>query len=91
MTALVIVDLKIKDEEKWQVYAESAGPTVAKHGGELLGKGMIESLQGEISHPVKVVLKFADKETAKGWYNSEEYQALIPNRNQGADLIFHLI
>ena len=91
MTALVVVDLKIKDEEKWQEYGSSAGPIVAKFGGELVGRGPVETLHGEADYPIKVVIKFPDKETAKRWYNSEEYQSVIPTRNAGADSVFHLI
>ena len=33
-----------------------------------------------------VVIRFPDADTVDAWYNSPEYQALIPLRQQAADL-----
>ena len=37
-----------------------------------------------------VIVKFDSKAAAKAWYNSEEYQAIIPTRNEGAESCFIL-
>ena len=38
----------------------------------------------------QIVIKFADKETAQNWYNSDEYQAAVPIREQAMDAVFIL-
>ena len=37
----------------------------------------IEIIEGDSGHTRTVVLKFKDRDTAKSWYNSPEYQAII--------------
>jgi uncharacterized protein (DUF1330 family) len=37
----------------------------------------IEVIEGSTADTRTVVLKFKDKETAKQWYNSPEYQAVV--------------
>lgn len=43
-------------------------------------------LEGEHSHQAVRILKYPDLDKAIGWYGSDEYQALISNRNLAADL-----
>ena len=43
-------------------------------------------LEGEHSHQAVGILRFPDLDRAIGWYGSDEYQALIPNRNLAANL-----
>ena len=35
-----------------------------------------------------VVLKFPSKQAAQDWYNSEEYQAIVPTRTAAMDATF---
>ena len=89
MSAFVIVHSIIKDPEKFQAYGQSARPTVAAHGGEFYLRGKVNSvLTGEHRHQNALVIKFPDQDTIQKWYNSPEYQALIPNREEAADMIF---
>lgn len=37
-----------------------------------------------------VIIEFPDRESAKRWYESPEYQAIIPLRDSGMDSIFVL-
>ena len=91
MSALVVVDFTPLNKEKMQEYGASAAATIAQHGGEFIAKGQIESLAGEASHKMKAVIQFTDLEAAKRWYLSDEYQAIIPLREQGMDAKFHLV
>jgi uncharacterized protein (DUF1330 family) len=88
MSAYVSVIASPKDADKMAEYSAVAGPLVAQYGGELVCRGPLETLHGETSHKVLVVLKFDTKQAAKDWYNSSEYQAIIPTRNQGMDALF---
>lgn len=91
MTAYIIVGLTPKDADELQRYGAKVPSTLAKFSGEVLIKGAVEQLHGEFAHKVQVILMFPSKEHAQNWYNSEEYQALIPTRDQGMDSQFQLI
>ncbi|MFT5676909.1 MAG: hypothetical protein ACI808_002858 [Paraglaciecola sp.] len=91
MTAYIIVGLTAKDSDKFQRYGASVGPTLEKYSGKLLAKGPVERLHGDFAYQAQVILTFPSKEDAKSWYQSEDYQALIPLRNEGIDSQFQLI
>lgn len=45
-------------------------------------------LAGTYPDDFMVMLEFPDADAARGWYGSEAYQALIPVREQAADMTF---
>lgn len=91
MPAYIIVGLTPTDADKLQQYGASVPPTLAKFCGEVLVKGPAESLHGDFTYKVQVIISFPSRQDAIDWYNSEDYQALIPTRNQGMDSQFQLI
>jgi uncharacterized protein (DUF1330 family) len=91
MSAYIIVGFTPKDTDKLQQYGASVPPILAKYSGEILTKGPVEKLQGDFAHKIQVIITFPSREQALGWYNSAEYQALIPIRDQGMDSEFQLI
>ena len=80
----------VDEQEKMQKYGGVAGPSVVNHGGELVCRGPSEALVGENPHQLMVVLKFPSKQAAQDWYNSDEYQAIVPTRNAAMDAVFVL-
>lgn len=91
MTCLVIVDLTPMDKDHLGQYSEKAAPTLTPFNGKFLAKGEIEVLHGDATHPMKAVIQFPDKESARSWYNSDAYQSIIPLRNKGMNSQFHLV
>ena len=91
MSSYIIVESNVLDSEKLKQYSQLAAPTVAKLGGEFLVKGEVLALQGESEFSKRAVIKFSNQLTAKQWYQSEEYQALIELRNQAMESRFHLV
>lgn len=87
MTAFFIATVQVKDAEKFQEYAGKAAATFQAYGGEMVMRGRSEQvLAGEgDSHSVGIV-KFPDMETLQGWYGSDDYQAIIPLRDEAADM-----
>lgn len=77
--------------DKLKQYGASVPPILAKYSGEILAKGPSITLHGDDRHEVQVIIQFPDKEAANNWYQSEEYQALIPVRNEGMDAEFKLV
>jgi uncharacterized protein (DUF1330 family) len=90
MTAYVTVHATPKDTEKLQAYGALAAPTLVAYGGKFVARGPCEVLSGEHAHKVMVVLEFPDKDAARRWYNSPEYQAAIPTRLEAMDSVFIL-
>ena len=91
MPAYVVVRFNPKDKEKLQQYGAAAPATLAKYSGEALIKGQSELLHGESKFQMQLILAFPNKQDASAWYNSAEYQALIPIRDLGMDAQFQLI
>ncbi|SHO56659.1 DUF1330 domain-containing protein [Vibrio quintilis] len=91
MTCLVIVDVTPVDPELLSQYSAKAAETLVPYNGQFIAKGETEVLHGEAAHPLKAVIRFPDKESARNWYSSEAYQAIIPLREQAIISHFHMI
>jgi uncharacterized protein (DUF1330 family) len=87
MSACVIGHITVKDDDKWAQYRAQVPATLAPWGAELLFRGQrADILAGQHDHLDTVVIRFPDADSVDAWYNSPEYQALIPLRQQAADL-----
>ena len=91
MTALIIIDLTIINKDKLAMYSAEAAKTLITYDGEFLAKGPIALLHGESAFTTKAIIQFPTKDKALNWYNSTEYQAIIPLREEGMISQFHLI
>ena len=69
-------------------YSAVAGPSIKKFGGEVLFKGKAETLSGNSEYDMLVIVKFESVDKAKEWYNSSDYQAIIPTRDMAMEAIF---
>jgi uncharacterized protein (DUF1330 family) len=87
-TAYVVGHLTVTDPEKWAEYRNLVPPTLEPWGGELVLRGKrVAILAGEHPHSDIVVIRFPDKEAADSWHASPAYQALIPLRQQAAEMV----
>jgi uncharacterized protein (DUF1330 family) len=92
MAAYLIAHAKIKDQTKLQEYAAAAAPTLVTFGGVVVARGKVAAvLAGQHAGDIALIAKFPDVQTAKNWYNSPAYQALIETRNLGMEPTFVLI
>jgi uncharacterized protein (DUF1330 family) len=79
--AYVIVNVAIRDPERYKDYVTAATPTVAAHGGRYVARGgRVESLEGDVPANRIVVLEFPSYAQAKGWYESPEYRDALAIR-----------
>jgi uncharacterized protein (DUF1330 family) len=86
--AYVIGHLTVKNAEKWAKYRNQVPATLEPWGAELILRGKrIAILAGEHPHSDIVVIRFPDKAAASSWHSSPAYQALIPLRQQAADMV----
>ena len=87
MPAFCIGQIRVRDTEAWDQYRQRVGATIMQYGGEVLFRGeQARAFSGELAHENVVVLQFDNLDAANRWHESPEYQALIPIREQGADV-----
>jgi uncharacterized protein (DUF1330 family) len=91
MTAYMIVEASIRDEDSRARYSSQVGPILQQFGGEIIAHGPWELLFGEPAFDNGLIVQFPDKEIALAWYNSPAYQALVDLRTAGLDCRFRLI
>jgi uncharacterized protein (DUF1330 family) len=85
MTAYVIAQLTVTDPEGFEAYRAAVPEVIKAHGGRYLVRGgAISNLEGELERPRVIVLEFPDKAAAEAFYNSPEYQAILPLRLNAA-------
>lgn len=88
MKAFVIAYVTIKDGEKFLAYAKAAGESMQPFGGNVITKGKaVQQLAGEHDKQNVAIIAFPDLESLESWYNSDNYQAIIPLRKEAADII----
>jgi uncharacterized protein (DUF1330 family) len=86
MPAYVIAHLTVTDPEGFENYRKAVPPIIEAHGGRfLVNGGEAVTLEGDLSRPRMIVLEFPDKAAAERFYNSPEYQAILPLRLKTAE------
>ena len=85
MSAYIIALLVIHDREEFDKYREGFREIFSQYNAEIL---VVEEaptvLEGEWPYTRTVVLRFADENEAKRWYESDQYQALVQHRFRAA-------
>jgi len=80
MSAYMIFNYAITDQEGYKAYPPAAMPSIGAHGAEVLVADYAsERKEGSPGH-VTVVLRFDSKEAALEWYESAEYQEAMAIR-----------
>jgi uncharacterized protein (DUF1330 family) len=81
MSAYCIVYETVEDPDEFERYRSQVLPTIEAHGGRFLVRGgEFIPLEGELMFDRIVVLEFPTRAAALGWYNSPEYQQILPIR-----------
>ena len=87
MSALVTATVRVKNPDKLQQYISQVPPTMAPHGGEMLGRGKVaKSLHGDVSYQIEAIFRFPSTEAVDAWFASAEYQAITKLRDEAADM-----
>lgn len=77
MVAYAMVHIDVHDADEYAKYVKLAGPAVEKYNGEFLARGGdCVQMEGK-GRARNVLLRFADIEAAKTFYNSPEYQEAL--------------
>lgn len=87
MTAFFVATASVKNSEKFQDYARRAAETLAAYEGEMVLRGPLDDvLLGSADHQTVGIVRFPSKDALSGWYNSDAYQALVPLREEAAEM-----
>jgi uncharacterized protein (DUF1330 family) len=71
--------------EDYEAYTPGVIPTLMARGVEIVvADHGSESIAGDLRKST-IVLKFADRDAARAWYNSDEYQAVINLRRDNSE------
>ena len=88
MAAYLIGHITVKNPDKWKIYVSGVQKSLEPFEAEVIFRGKrARVLAGEHPYQNTVVIKFPDQPTLQKWYQSESYQALIPVREQAADVV----
>jgi uncharacterized protein (DUF1330 family) len=80
VSAYVLVEIEVTDPEEYAEYGKLAFPNVERHGGRFLVRGgTTDMLEGEWA-PRIVLLEFESLDAIRRWYQSDDYQAILPMR-----------
>ena len=81
MPVYVIAQGRIEDREMLDRYVAKVIPTIQAGGGRILGfDESPEVVEGEVAYPRTVILEFPSREAFRAWYDSADYQEILPLR-----------
>ena len=83
--AYLVAQVEIEDPQGYEAYRSRTGAVIEHFGGRFLVRGgTLHRLEGEPDFSRLVIIEFPDLEAAKGFYESADYQDLIPHRTDNA-------
>jgi len=81
MPAYFIAELETTNAAGIEPYRAAVPATIAQYGGRFVTRGGATQLVEGGPEPKRIViLEFADATAAKRWYESLEYQKILPTR-----------
>ncbi len=81
MAGYLIAHLEVTDADAFEAYRVAVPPVIAKFGGRYLVRGgAVEVREGDWSVPRLVILAFDSVDRARRFYDSPEYQDILPLR-----------
>ena len=77
----LIGEIEVTNMEGYEEYRRQVPETIAAYGGRYVVRaGEATLLEGSGGPGRMVVLEFDSPENSLAWYNSPEYQAILPHR-----------
>lgn len=84
MAAYLIAEIALTNPQAYEAYKPLAAAAIAKFGGRYLVRGgNTETLEGQSWNRI-VILEFPSMDQARIFYNSPDYQAVLPLRRDNA-------
>ncbi len=81
MSAYLIAHLEVTDPSLFESYRSAVPAVIARFGGRYLVRGgAVEVLEGDWQVPRLVILAFDSLDQARRFYQSPDYQEILPLR-----------
>jgi uncharacterized protein (DUF1330 family) len=85
MKGYIVANVTVEDADAYEPYRAHVEPIIARYGGRYLVRGgAIEVREGEPGISRLVILEFPSVGAARIFYESEDYQAILPIRHGNA-------
>ncbi|MBN2120637.1 MAG: DUF1330 domain-containing protein [Candidatus Omnitrophica bacterium] len=86
MAVYMIVEAReVIDSRKYSEYIQRVPRTIERFGGEYLARGgKIKVVSGDWNPTRLIIVKFESMDKFNAWWNSSEYRAIAPLREQSA-------
>jgi len=93
VSAYLIVDTQIENEEVYEEYKALAKPIAEKYGGAYLARGgELDVRETDLWSPTRVVIiEFPDMNAARAFVDSEEYAPIKPLRRNNAQCTLFIL
>lgn len=79
--AYLVAHVRIDNPDAYKVYTAQVPDIIAKHGGRIMVRGgNPDTLEGDPLGDRVVVVEFSSRGAARSFYESPEYQAILPIR-----------
>ena len=90
--AYFIIDVRIKDAERFKPYQRAVEETYAAFGGQrIVAAGQVDVLEGDGPRGILVILQFPSMELAHAWHDSPHYRAILGHRLAAAESHAYLV
>jgi uncharacterized protein (DUF1330 family) len=81
MAGYLVAHIKVTDPEAFKAYQVAVPKVIAKFGGRYLVRGgVVDIREGDWSEPRLVIVAFDSLDQARRFYDSPEYQEILPLR-----------
>ena len=92
MKGYVIATVRVEDAQGYEPYRQRAQEIIAGHGGRYLVRGgRVDVREGTLERDRVIVLEFPTMEQARAFYDSDDYQAIVPIRQRNAEAQLFLV
>jgi uncharacterized protein (DUF1330 family) len=92
MAAYIVAQLRVHDPAAFQRYREAVTPLVDRFGGRYRVRGAEpEVLEGAWPFPRLTIIEFQSRDAARLFYESPEYQKILPLRQGSADVTLAIV
>jgi uncharacterized protein (DUF1330 family) len=81
MKGYLVANVDVEDLGAYEAYRSQTGAIVERHGGRFIVRGgRVDRLEGDLPIGRLVIIEFPSLEAVHGFYDSAEYQAIVPLR-----------
>lgn len=85
MPAYLVAHLDVHDPDTFARYREKVTPLIDRFGGRYrIRGGAAQALEGDWQVPRLVVIEFQSRDALRHFYDSPEYQEILPLRQNAA-------